>query len=115
MHFYRKRNVGARAAAARGLCVGVGRAVRMEEEFLDVSQVPVYVRHEIVHNRSVVRSTWKHRLAYCEESEAQTCGAGSRKQAAPRKQNDFPRVAKKPRRPPQRVQDIWDAAKTRGR
>lgn len=26
----------------------------MEEEFLDVSQVPVYVRHEIVHNRSVV-------------------------------------------------------------
>ena len=41
-------------ANPRGFCAGVERAVRMVEELLDVSQTPVYVRHEIVHNRSVV-------------------------------------------------------------
>ena len=41
-------------ANPRGFCAGVERAVKMVDELLAVSQAPVYVRHEIVHNRSVV-------------------------------------------------------------
>ncbi|MGJ7506629.1 4-hydroxy-3-methylbut-2-enyl diphosphate reductase [Variovorax sp. GT1P44] len=41
-------------ADPRGFCAGVERAVRMVEELLALSAESVYVRHEIVHNRSVV-------------------------------------------------------------
>lgn len=41
-------------AAPRGFCAGVDRAIRMVEEALRRHGAPVYVRHEIVHNRSVV-------------------------------------------------------------
>jgi 4-hydroxy-3-methylbut-2-enyl diphosphate reductase len=41
-------------AAPRGFCAGVDRAVRIVEEALARYGAPVYVRHEIVHNRHVV-------------------------------------------------------------
>ena len=41
-------------AAPRGFCAGVDRAVRMVEVALEKFGAPVYVRHEIVHNRTVV-------------------------------------------------------------
>jgi 4-hydroxy-3-methylbut-2-enyl diphosphate reductase len=41
-------------ANPRGFCAGVDRAVKMVEELLTLNAGPVYVRHEIVHNRSVV-------------------------------------------------------------
>jgi 4-hydroxy-3-methylbut-2-enyl diphosphate reductase len=41
-------------AQPRGFCAGVDRAVKMVDELLALSSQPVYVRHEIVHNRSVV-------------------------------------------------------------
>ncbi|MDE2574794.1 MAG: 4-hydroxy-3-methylbut-2-enyl diphosphate reductase [Rhodospirillales bacterium] len=41
-------------AGPRGFCAGVDRAVRMVEEALRRFGAPVYVRHEIVHNRRVV-------------------------------------------------------------
>lgn len=41
-------------AAPRGFCAGVDRAVRIVEVALEKFGVPVYVRHEIVHNRTVV-------------------------------------------------------------
>lgn len=41
-------------AAPRGFCAGVDRAVRIVEEALARHGAPVYVRHEIVHNRHVV-------------------------------------------------------------
>jgi 4-hydroxy-3-methylbut-2-enyl diphosphate reductase len=41
-------------ANPRGFCAGVDRAVKMVDELLALSPAPVYVRHEIVHNRSVV-------------------------------------------------------------
>ena len=41
-------------AAPRGFCAGVDRAVRIVEIALQKFGAPVYVRHEIVHNRTVV-------------------------------------------------------------
>src|SRR5580658_7059476 len=41
-------------ASPRGFCAGVERAVRIVELALTKYGAPVYVRHEIVHNRFVV-------------------------------------------------------------
>ena len=41
-------------AGPRGFCAGVDRAIRVVEEALKRYGAPVYVRHEIVHNRTVV-------------------------------------------------------------
>ena len=41
-------------AGPRGFCAGVDRAIRVVEEALRRYGAPVYVRHEIVHNRFVV-------------------------------------------------------------
>jgi 4-hydroxy-3-methylbut-2-enyl diphosphate reductase len=43
-------------AAPRGFCAGVDRAIRIVELALDRWGAPVYVRHEIVHNKFVVDS-----------------------------------------------------------
>ena len=40
----------------RGFCAGVVRAIDSVERALEVYGPPVYVRHEIVHNRFVVES-----------------------------------------------------------
>jgi len=41
-------------AAPRGFCAGVDRAIQIVERALERYGAPVYVRHEIVHNRHVV-------------------------------------------------------------
>lgn len=41
-------------AAPRGFCAGVDRAIQIVDAALDKFGAPVYVRHEIVHNRYVV-------------------------------------------------------------
>jgi len=41
-------------ASPRGFCAGVERAIRIVELSLAKYGAPVYVRHEIVHNRTVV-------------------------------------------------------------
>ena len=41
-------------AAPRGFCAGVDRAIRIVEMALEKWGAPIYVRHEIVHNRHVV-------------------------------------------------------------
>ena len=43
-------------AAPRGFCAGVDRAIQIVEQALEKFGAPVYVRHEIVHNRFVVES-----------------------------------------------------------
>jgi 4-hydroxy-3-methylbut-2-en-1-yl diphosphate reductase len=43
-------------AAPRGFCAGVDRAVQIVERAIEKHGAPVYVRHEIVHNRFVVES-----------------------------------------------------------
>jgi len=54
MTFKRKPRLSVRLAAPRGFCAGVERAIRTVEETLSLHGPPVYVRHEIVHNRHVV-------------------------------------------------------------
>ena len=41
-------------AAPRGFCAGVDRAIQIVEKSIEKYGAPVYVRHEIVHNRHVV-------------------------------------------------------------
>ncbi len=43
-------------ANPRGFCAGVERAIEIVEKAIEVYGAPVYVRHEIVHNKHVVES-----------------------------------------------------------
>ncbi len=43
-------------ANPRGFCAGVDRAIEIVERALEVLGPPIYVRHEVVHNRPVVES-----------------------------------------------------------
>jgi 4-hydroxy-3-methylbut-2-enyl diphosphate reductase len=54
-------------AAPRGFCAGVDRAVRIVEEALARHGAPVYVRHEIVHNRHVVEGLRAAGAVFVEE------------------------------------------------
>jgi len=51
-----KPNLKIILAAPRGFCAGVDRAVQIVERAIEKHGAPVYVRHEIVHNRYVVES-----------------------------------------------------------
>jgi 4-hydroxy-3-methylbut-2-enyl diphosphate reductase len=41
-------------ASPRGFCAGVDRAIDIVERALELFGAPIYVRHEVVHNRHVV-------------------------------------------------------------
>ena len=51
----------------RGLCAGVERAINMVEEALKKYGKPIYVRHEIVHNKYVVESLKEKGAVFVEE------------------------------------------------
>ncbi|TNE38507.1 MAG: 4-hydroxy-3-methylbut-2-enyl diphosphate reductase [Alphaproteobacteria bacterium] len=54
-------------AAPRGFCAGVDRAIQIVERALEKYGAPVYVRHEIVHNRFVVESLEKKGAIFVDE------------------------------------------------
>jgi 4-hydroxy-3-methylbut-2-enyl diphosphate reductase len=54
-------------AAPRGFCAGVDRAIKIVELALKRFGPPVYVRHEIVHNRHVVESLKAKGAVFVEE------------------------------------------------
>ncbi len=54
-------------AAPRGFCAGVDRAIEIVKKSLDKYGSPVYVRHEIVHNKHVVDSLKKLGAIFVEE------------------------------------------------
>jgi len=54
-------------AAPRGFCAGVDRAILIVERALEKWGAPVYVRHEIVHNRYVVESLRAKGAVFVEE------------------------------------------------
>ena len=54
-------------AAPRGFCAGVDRAIKIVELALEKWGAPVYVRHEIVHNRFVVDSLRAKGAVFVEE------------------------------------------------
>ncbi len=54
-------------AAPRGFCAGVDRAIRIVELAIEKYGAPVYVRHEIVHNRYVVDALKAQGAVFVEE------------------------------------------------
>ena len=54
-------------AAPRGFCAGVDRAIEIVERSLERFGAPVYVRHEIVHNRYVVEGLKAKGAVFVEE------------------------------------------------
>lgn len=54
-------------AQPRGFCAGVERAIEIVEQALALYGPPVYVRHEIVHNKHVVESLSKKGAIFVEE------------------------------------------------
>ncbi|WP_027961766.1 4-hydroxy-3-methylbut-2-enyl diphosphate reductase [Halomonas halodenitrificans] len=56
-----------RLANPRGFCAGVDRAIDIVNSALDVFGPPIYVRHEVVHNRFVVDSLRERGAVFVEE------------------------------------------------
>ena len=54
-------------AAPRGFCAGVDRAIEIVKKSIDKFGAPVYVRHEIVHNKHVVESLKEIGAIFVEE------------------------------------------------
>jgi 4-hydroxy-3-methylbut-2-en-1-yl diphosphate reductase len=57
-------------AAPRGFCAGVDRAIHIVELALAKFGPPIYVRHEIVHNRYVVESLEKRGVVFVDDLNA---------------------------------------------
>lgn len=62
-----KRSLTILLAAPRGFCAGVDRAIQIVEKAIEKYGAPVYVRHEIVHNKFVVESLRDKGAVFVEE------------------------------------------------
>src|SRR5258706_15618350 len=62
-------------AQPRGFCAGVVRAIDIGERALEKYGEPVYVRHEIVHNRHVVETLKNKGARFVEELDEVPDGA----------------------------------------
>ena len=62
-----KKNLKIYLASPRGFCAGVKRAIDIVEKSLTKYGKPVYVRHEIVHNKQVVEDLKKKGAIFVEE------------------------------------------------
>ncbi len=62
-------------AAPRGFCAGVDRAIRIVELAIEKHGAPVYVRHEIVHNKFVVDTLRAQGAVFVEELDRVPDGA----------------------------------------
>ena len=54
-------------ANPRGFCAGVDRAISIVELALEIHGAPIYVRHEVVHNRFVVNGLRERGAIFVEE------------------------------------------------
>ncbi len=54
-------------ANPRGFCAGVDRAIEIVERALNLFGAPIYVRHEVVHNRFVVDSLTRAGAVFVDE------------------------------------------------
>src|SRR5690348_2324818 len=62
-----KKSLTILLASPRGFCAGVERAIQIVERAVARYGAPVYVRHEIVHNRSVVEALEAKGAVFVEE------------------------------------------------
>lgn len=74
-HTHAKRPLRLLLAAPRGFCAGVDRAIKIVEIALEQHGAPVYVRHEIVHNKYVVDSLKAKGAIFVEELDEVPAGA----------------------------------------
>lgn len=58
-----------RLANPRGFCAGVDRAIDIVNRALDIYGAPIYVRHEVVHNKFVVEALRKRGAVFVDELE----------------------------------------------
>ena len=56
-----------RLADTRGFCAGVDRAIEIVKKVLEVNGAPVYVKHEVVHNKTVVNELKSLGAVFVEE------------------------------------------------
>lgn len=56
-------------ANPRGFCAGVDRAIDIVNRALDIHGAPIYVRHEVVHNRTVVETLRSRGAIFVDELE----------------------------------------------
>jgi 4-hydroxy-3-methylbut-2-enyl diphosphate reductase len=54
-------------ANPRGFCAGVDRAISIVDRALDLFEAPIYVRHEVVHNKFVVNGLKKRGAVFVDE------------------------------------------------
>jgi 4-hydroxy-3-methylbut-2-enyl diphosphate reductase len=64
-----------RLANPRGFCAGVDRAIDIVERAIDLFGKPIYVRHEVVHNRFVVNRLREMGAVFVEELDEVPDGA----------------------------------------
>ena len=62
-------------ANPRGFCAGVERAIEIVERALELRGAPIYVRHEIVHNKTVVENLRAKGAVFVEELDEVPAGA----------------------------------------
>ena len=62
-------------ANPRGFCAGVDRAIEIVERALEIHGAPIYVRHEIVHNKYVVEDLRAKGAVFVEELDEVPDGA----------------------------------------
>ncbi|AZI13520.1 MULTISPECIES: 4-hydroxy-3-methylbut-2-enyl diphosphate reductase [Avibacterium] len=62
-------------ANPRGFCAGVDRAISIVELALEIHGAPIYVRHEVVHNRFVVNGLRERGAVFVEELDEVPDGA----------------------------------------
>jgi 4-hydroxy-3-methylbut-2-enyl diphosphate reductase len=62
-------------ANPRGFCAGVDRAIEIVERAIEIHGAPIYVRHEVVHNRFVVDSLRRKGAVFVEELDEVPAGA----------------------------------------
>jgi 4-hydroxy-3-methylbut-2-enyl diphosphate reductase len=62
-------------ANPRGFCAGVERAIEIVERALEQYGAPIYVRHEIVHNKTVVEELRRKGAVFVEELDEVPAGA----------------------------------------
>ncbi len=56
-----------RLADTRGFCAGVDRAIEIVRKVLEINGAPVYVKHEVVHNKTVVNELKSLGAVFVEE------------------------------------------------